>query len=118
MTDDGRPALPPWLASSPGTPPATSTVGSASSLGTDVPAVQAFSHRLGGLDGLRAMATLGVFFFHCGVAWLPGGFLGLDLFFVLSGYLITTLLLREQASSGSIDLLRFWTRRIQRLLPA
>src|SRR6478752_5285458 len=85
---------------------------------TAVPAGEAFPQRLAGLDGLRAVATLSVFAFHCGAAWLPGGFLGLDLFFVLSGYLITTILLREQESTGAIDLLRFWTRRIQRLLPA
>src|SRR5262249_7369259 len=53
-----------------------------------------------------------------GAGWLPGGFLGVDLFFVISGYLITSLLLAERRASGRIDLLRFWGRRARRLLPA
>ncbi len=71
-----------------------------------------------GLDGLRALAVTGVFLYHANVAWVPGGFLGVDLFFVLSGYLITSLLLREFSAHGSIDLLRFWGRRARRLFPA
>ncbi len=70
------------------------------------------------LDGLRAVAVIGVLLFHGGVSWLPGGFLGVDVFFVLSGYLITTLLLRERVAAGRIDLRRFWLRRSRRLLPA
>ena len=50
--------------------------------------------------------------------WLPGGFLGVDVFFVVSGYLITTLLVRERVRTGAIDLPGFWTRRARRLLPA
>jgi peptidoglycan/LPS O-acetylase OafA/YrhL len=70
------------------------------------------------LDGLRALAVTGVLLFHGGVAWLPGGFLGVDAFFVLSGYLITSLLLVERARTGRIRLGAFWLRRARRLLPA
>lgn len=69
------------------------------------------------LDGLRGLALLGVLFFHAQGA-LPGGYLGVDLFFVLSGYLITSLLLAEHARDGRIGLSAFWLRRIKRLLPA
>lgn len=69
------------------------------------------------LDGLRGVAVLGVLFFHAG--HFDGGFLGVDLFFVLSGFLITGLLLTEaRARDGRIDLLAFWGRRARRLLPA
>ncbi len=70
------------------------------------------------LDGLRALAVAGVILYHGGIAWAPGGFLGVDLFFVLSGYLITTLLLGEWRADGSINLPAFWARRARRLLPA
>jgi peptidoglycan/LPS O-acetylase OafA/YrhL len=71
-----------------------------------------------GLDGLRALAVAGVVLYHAGVSWMPGGFLGVDAFFVLSGYLITSLLLAERSRRGSIALGRFWLRRARRLLPA
>jgi peptidoglycan/LPS O-acetylase OafA/YrhL len=76
-----------------------------------------------GLDGLRALAVAGVFLYHArphadGLPYLPGGFLGVDLFFVLSGYLITSLLLVEWEAGNRIDLRRFWMRRARRLLPA
>jgi peptidoglycan/LPS O-acetylase OafA/YrhL len=71
-----------------------------------------------GLDGLRAIAVTGVFLYHSRIDWLPGGFLGVDLFFVLSGYLITSLLLVEWEARNRIDLRRFWLRRARRLLPA
>jgi peptidoglycan/LPS O-acetylase OafA/YrhL len=71
-----------------------------------------------GLDGLRAVAVVFVILYHLEIAWLPGGFLGVEVFFVISGYLITTLLLGEFASSGRIDLKGFWLRRARRLLPA
>jgi peptidoglycan/LPS O-acetylase OafA/YrhL len=76
-----------------------------------------------GLDGLRALAVAGVFLYHArpqsdGNPWLPGGYLGVDLFFVLSGYLITSLLLIEWENHGRIVLLRFWGRRARRLFPA
>lgn len=70
------------------------------------------------LDGLRALAVGAVFLYHVGVPWLPGGFMGVDVFFVLSGYLITSLLLREWERTAAIDLRRFWIRRARRLLPA
>ena len=70
------------------------------------------------LDGLRALAVLAVVAFHAGAAWLPAGFLGVDVFFVISGFLITTLLLRESESRGAISLSDFWRRRAARLLPA
>ncbi|HEX7744191.1 MAG TPA: acyltransferase, partial [Micromonosporaceae bacterium] len=71
-----------------------------------------------GLDGVRALAVGAVLLFHGGVAWLPGGFLGVDAFFVLSGFLITSLLLGERDRTGRIDLVAFWARRARRLLPA
>jgi peptidoglycan/LPS O-acetylase OafA/YrhL len=71
-----------------------------------------------GLDGLRAVAVLAVVFFHSEFEWAGGGFLGVSIFFTLSGFLITRLLLIEQARSGSINLVRFWKRRLRRLAPA
>lgn len=71
-----------------------------------------------GVDGLRAVAVAAVVVFHLGAAWLPGGYLGVDVFLVISGYLITSLLLAERAATGRIDLVRFWLRRARRLLPA
>jgi peptidoglycan/LPS O-acetylase OafA/YrhL len=68
------------------------------------------------LDGLRGVAIAGVLLFHTG--HLPGGFLGVDLFFALSGYLITDQLLRETTTTGVVSLVAFWGRRIRRLLPA
>ncbi|HEX5609698.1 MAG TPA: acyltransferase family protein [Solirubrobacterales bacterium] len=73
---------------------------------------------LPGIDALRALAVLAVFLYHARVSWVPGGFLGVDLFFVISGYLITSLLLRELRRDGHIKLGRFWLRRARRLLPA
>jgi peptidoglycan/LPS O-acetylase OafA/YrhL len=70
------------------------------------------------LDGLRGVAVLAVLAYHGGATWMRGGFLGVDLFFVLSGYLITTLLLVEWGRHGRIDLRAFWVRRARRLLPA
>lgn len=70
------------------------------------------------LDGLRAIAVLGVLLYHADLSWLPGGFLGVEVFFVVSGYLITSLLMAEHASSGGTDLLAFWLRRARRLFPA
>lgn len=74
--------------------------------------------RVAGLDGLRAIAIVGVLIFHLRATWLPGGFLGVDVFFVVSGFLITTLLLRELADHGRLDLKAFYVRRARRLLPA
>ena len=74
--------------------------------------------RVGALDGLRGVAVAAVVVNHLRPNALPGGWLGVDVFFVLSGYLITSLLLGEAASSGRIDLRRFYSRRARRLLPA
>src|SRR5215204_4828380 len=71
-----------------------------------------------GLDGLRALAVVAVLLYHADVAWAPGGFLGVDVFFVISGYLITSLLLAEWAARGRVDLKAFWLGRARRLLPA
>ena len=71
-----------------------------------------------GLDGLRAIAIVSVLLFHFLPTALPGGYLGVDVFFVVSGFLITTLLLRDVARRGRLDLLNFWKRRARRLLPA
>ncbi len=70
------------------------------------------------LDGIRGMAVIGVLLFHGGFTWAKGGFLGVSTFFTLSGFLITNLLVREFEGSHSIDLLRFWARRLRRLMPA
>ena len=70
------------------------------------------------LDGIRALAVAAVLAYHAGLPWARGGFLGVDAFFVLSGYLITSLLLLEWRARGSIGLLAFWARRARRLLPA
>src|SRR5215510_16076348 len=70
-----------------------------------------------GLDGLRAIAVIGVVAYHLGLARIPGGLLGVGVFFTLSGYLITDLLL-TQASNGGIRLKSFWLARARRLLPA
>ena len=76
------------------------------------------SPRLHGLDGLRAIAVTTVILFHLAPGVLPGGYLGVDIFFVISGFLITTLLLRERASRGRVSFRAFWGRRARRLLPA
>ena len=70
------------------------------------------------LDGLRAVAIALVLLFHGGVGWAHGGYLGVDLFFVLSGYLIGAKLIGEQARTGTVGLARFWGGRFRRLLPA
>ena len=70
------------------------------------------------LDGLRAFAVLAVIAYHMRMEWAPGGLLGVTVFFVLSGYLITSLLLIEFDNTGKIDLPQFWLRRVRRLVPA
>jgi peptidoglycan/LPS O-acetylase OafA/YrhL len=70
-----------------------------------------------GLDGLRGIAVLAVMLFHAGVQWFGGGQLGVDVFFVLSGFLVTSLLLGEHARTGTVKLRQFWARRARRLLP-
>lgn len=73
---------------------------------------------LPGLDGVRAIAILGVLLYHLDFDWMPGGFLGVDVFFVLSGFLITTLILEELDRSGRVDFRAFYLGRARRLLPA
>ncbi|WP_172194647.1 acyltransferase family protein [Saccharibacillus qingshengii] len=71
-----------------------------------------------GLDGLRALAVLAVIFYHLHTQWAPGGLLGVTMFFVLSGYLITDILLAQWDRTGRFDMKDFWIRRAKRLLPA
>ncbi len=73
---------------------------------------------LPGLDGIRALAVVAVMVYHANSNWLAGGYLGVEVFFVISGYLITLLLIAEHERSGTIDLKNFWIRRFRRLLPA
>jgi peptidoglycan/LPS O-acetylase OafA/YrhL len=73
---------------------------------------------LPGLDGLRALAVMAVVLYHAGQVWIPGGFLGVEVFFVISGYIITSGLLAERRQTGSIRPPAFWQRRALRLLPA
>ena len=87
------------------TAPSESTIGS---LRQQVPA----------LDGLRAVAVAAVIAYHLGLGWAGGGYLGVDLFFVLSGFLITRLLVEERNETGALNLPAFWMRRARRLLPA
>ncbi|GAA2078891.1 hypothetical protein GCM10009840_12480 [Pseudolysinimonas kribbensis] len=75
-------------------------------------------YRVVGLDGVRAIAVVLVIVFHLGPGALVGGYLGVDVFFVVSGFLITTLLVRERDETGRIRLGSFWLRRARRLLPA
>ncbi|WP_086428966.1 acyltransferase family protein [Staphylococcus cornubiensis] len=71
-----------------------------------------------GLDGIRAIAVIAIIIYHLNPQWLTGGFLGVDTFFVISGYLITSLLLTEYHNTGKIELVSFWLRRFKRLIPA
>jgi peptidoglycan/LPS O-acetylase OafA/YrhL len=73
---------------------------------------------LPGLDGMRALAVVAVMVYHANASWLPGGFLGVEMFFVISGYLITLLLISERERTYRISLRHFWLRRARRLLPA
>ena len=70
------------------------------------------------VDGLRAVAVIAVLLYHLGIDWIPGGFLGVDLFFVISGYVITGLILDSIVRSGTLDLRAFYLSRIRRLVPA
>src|ERR1700758_4823394 len=74
--------------------------------------------QLPGLDGLRAIAVIAVIVYHLNSSWLPGGYLGVDVFFVISGYLITSLLLADYERPQDVALGRFLARRARRLLPA
>jgi len=92
----------------PGTAPST--------LRTTAPASRL--RRMPGIDGLRAIAVAAVFVYHANSSWLPGGSSAVDVFFVISGYLITSLLIAELAQTGRVRLGRFWAGRARRLLPA
>ena len=73
---------------------------------------------LPGLDGMRALAVVAVMVYHANSDWLAGGFIGVEVFFVISGYLITLLMIGEHEKTGRLDLKQFWLRRARRLLPA
>lgn len=85
---------------------------------TTTPQNQSAPPRFAGLDGLRSIAVVTVILFHLSPGFVVGGYLGVDVFFVISGFLITALLLREHSGSGRIQLRDFWRRRARRLLPA
>ncbi|HRD99921.1 MAG TPA: acyltransferase, partial [Ilumatobacteraceae bacterium] len=70
------------------------------------------------LDGVRAVAVAVVLLFHLGLSWMPGGYLGVSVFFTLSGFLITALVVREVEHTGRVSIGAFYTRRLKRLLPA
>jgi peptidoglycan/LPS O-acetylase OafA/YrhL len=99
-------------------------LGGLSSFVGDVPAPARRPHRgaaMGyqpALDGVRAVSVTAVLLYHAGFSWMHGGFFGVEVFFVVSGFLITSLLLDEQERSGRIALSQFWLRRARRLLPA
>jgi peptidoglycan/LPS O-acetylase OafA/YrhL len=84
----------------------------------ELPPVSGVHHYMPALDGLRALAVAGVIAYHFGFHWADGGYLGVDFFFVLSGFLITGLLVGEWDRRGTIGLRSFWFRRAKRLLPA
>ena len=71
-----------------------------------------------GLDGVRASALIMIMLFHANPRWIPGGFISVSLFFTLSGYLITSLLVFEGEANGRVSLRDFWSRRLRRLAPA
>lgn len=100
----------------------TKAVDSATSASTTEPAPKRTGRRglpyISGLDGVRAIAVLAVMFYHADLPWMPGGFLGVDVFFVLSGFLITSLVLTELERTNRMDFKQFYIRRARRLLPA
>ena len=84
----------------------------------DTPGVTTRMRYVPGLDGLRAISVTAVLLYHADVTWMTGGFLGVDVFFAISGYLITSLLLAEFRGRGGVDVKQFYLRRARRLLPA
>lgn len=80
---------------------------------------KSLNHRyIPGLDGIRALAVLAVIAYHFNFSWARGGFLGVDIFFVLSGYLITSTILPLKGNQLTVSLKKFWVGRFRRLLPA
>ena len=69
------------------------------------------------IDGLRAVAVIPVILFHMGLSWIPGGFIGVDVFFVISGFLITSII-KTELDQGGFSFSNFWARRVRRILPA
>ncbi|MEO6988094.1 MAG: acyltransferase [Aquihabitans sp.] len=107
------------MPTSPGSSPTEARPAEAAAVRIDVPRPSIRLPYAPGLDGLRGAAVAAVLVFHAAPAtWAPGGFLGVSLFFTLSGYLIASLILVEVDVNGHVDLLRFWARRARRLLPA
>ncbi len=103
----------------PPPPPPPSRHGpSRTPLGVPVPPPRAAFDYLPSIDGLRAIAIAAVVLYHADVPWMPGGFIGVEVFLVISGFLITSLLGREFRRYGTIDITDFWARRARRLLPA
>jgi peptidoglycan/LPS O-acetylase OafA/YrhL len=105
------------------TEPGTAETLAGTRAGTAAPAAPAAAAakpraRAAGLDGLRALAVLAVLAFHLNLPWTPGGFLGVDVFFVLSGFLITDLLVARYTHGRKVGLRDFWIRRARRLVPA
>jgi len=84
----------------------------------DAASAPAHAARRGDIEGLRAIAVLLVVLFHASIDGFSGGFVAVDVFFVISGFLITGLLLRERLASGTISLSTLYSRRVRRLLPA
>ncbi|MDA8071247.1 MAG: acyltransferase [Actinomycetota bacterium] len=99
------------------TEPSTTDTASPERTSVDTPTAVTGRH-LPALDGIRAVAVAGVIAYHLGAPWASGGYLGVDLFFVLSGFLITSLLIEEWVARGRVSLAAFWARRARRLLPA
>ncbi|MCK9921808.1 acyltransferase [Frankia sp. AgPm24] len=97
--------------------PATTRLRPIDDLDATGPVLAPLGH-LPALDGLRAFAVMAVIAYHAGISWMPGGLLGVDTFFVLSGFLITGLLVTEYRNTRRIDLRSFWIRRSRRLMPA
>ncbi len=116
--EDGYTPPPPPLSTTPG--PFAPAVTAVPPAGADVPppAEGKPSHYRPDIEGLRAVAIIAVLLFHMGISFAQGGFIGVDVFYVISGFLITGLLLREGQSTGKFDLVRFYARRMRRLLPA
>ena len=95
----------------------SSTPGTAATSTPQTP-VKARLRQVPGIDGLRGIAVAAVVIYHFFGGVLPGGFMGVDMFFILSGFLITSLLVREYAVTGAVSLKNFWLRRVRRILPA